>query len=173
MAMRSVRRAAVLLAVLSLGSCQVLEFVFGSVFPTTTTLIKAQVSLANRIPSNNTSPFAVRVLETGGFGYVVVVGTLPDTGITAFFYDLNLNPKATYTQLAAPGVVVDTSGLIVVGSLWLNPDLTPSGTGTISPSSLGSFWNAGVDGFVASTSNMNGIYTVSYTHLTLPTTPYV
>ncbi len=159
MAMRAALLPAVLLAVLSLGSCQVLEFVFGSIFPSTTTLIKAQANLSSQIPAANASTFTIRVLETGGFGYVVVVGTLPDTGITAFLYDLNLNPKATYTGLSGPGVMVDASGLIIVGSHKLNPDLSPAGTGSISPVSLGSSGSGGVDGFVSSGININGVAT--------------
>lgn len=145
----------VLLAVLSLGSCQVLEFVFGSVFPSETVLIKGQASLAAQIPTSNNSPFDVRVVETGGFGYVVVIGTLADTGVTAFFFDLNLNPKATYPNLAANGVGVDASGLIVVGSLLLNPDLTPHLTGTIAPTTLGSYSYPGVDDFVSGANNLD------------------
>jgi hypothetical protein len=147
LAARTARYCLVLLAVLSLGSCQVLQFVFGSVFPSTTVLIKGQASLAAQIPSTNNTPFSVRVIETGGFGYVVVIGTLTDTGITAFFFDLNLNPKATYTGLAGNGVGVDSNGLIVVGSLLLNPDLTPHLSGSIAPVSLGSDESAGVDTF--------------------------
>lgn len=154
MAMRAARLSAALMAVLALGSCKVLAFIFGSVFPATTTLITAQANLSDKIPSGSGNSFNVRVLETGGFGYVVVVGSLPATGITAFFYDLNLNPKATYANLAANGVMVDSNGLIVAGSLLMNPDLSPSGAGTISPSSLGSAPRSGVDGFVSGGNNL-------------------
>jgi hypothetical protein len=153
-AARTARYCLVLFAVLTLGSCQVLEFVFGSVFPSTTVLIKGQASLAAQIPSANNTPFSVRVIETGGFGYVVVIGTLTDTGITAFFFDLNLNPKATYTGLAANGVGVDSNGLIALGSTLLNPDLSPNGT-MPAPSSLGSDSSAGVDTFATAAAGNN------------------
>ena len=155
-AARTARLLIIMAAVLTLGSCQVLEFVFGSVFPATAVLIKGQVSLAGKIPSTNNNPFTVRVIETGGFGYVVVAGSLADTGNTAFFFDLSLNKKGTFTNLAASGVGVDASGLIAVGSLLLNPDLTQNGTmpGT---SSLGSNDTAGVDTFASSGSNIASI----------------
>ena len=156
MAMRAARLSTVLVVVLALGACKVLGFIFGSIFPATTTLITAQASLSSQIPSGIGGSFGVKVVETGGFGYVVVVGSLPATGTTAFFYDLDLNLKATFTNLASSGVMVDSSGVLVVGSLHLNPaDLSPAGTGTI-PFSLGSPGNSGVDGFVSGGSNLAG-----------------
>ena len=162
MAMKALRVTAALLAMFFLVSCQVLEFIFGSIFPSTVTLIKAQVDLSGRIPdsSNGSSSGGkvnVKVVESGGYGYVVVTATLASTGITAFFYDFDLNLKATFTGLAASGVMADAGGLIVVGSLHRNPDLSPAGTGTISPVSLSPFGGSGVDGFVSSGSNMEGL----------------
>jgi hypothetical protein len=156
MAMKAARLAAALLAVLSLGSCQVLEFIFGSVFPSTTVLIKAQADLSGRIPdsSNSSVPIKVRVVESGVYGYVVVTASLASTGNTAFFYDLNLNPKTTFTGLAGTGVMVDSNGFIALGSQLLNPaDLSAAGSIT-NGAFLSSAGSSGVDGFVATFAGM-------------------
>jgi hypothetical protein len=150
-AMRAARLAAALLAVFLLGSCQVLEFIFGSVFPSTAVLIKAQADLSGQIPANNNSA-TVRVVESGGFGYVVVVTSLASTGTTAFFYDLDLNPKTTLTGLTGNGVMVDSAGFIVVGAQKLNAaDL--SSAGTLGVFVVSSHSPCGVDGFVETSAN--------------------
>lgn len=148
MAIGKLRALGVLLALLSLGSCQVLAVVFGSVFPSTTTLAKAQVDLSSLIPSGGGSSFYVRVVETGSYGYVVVTGN-PQSGNEAFFYDLDLNQKASFTGgLAGNAIMVDTSGYIVLGNLLLNPaNLTIVGT-TNAAANIRSYSAGGVDGFV-------------------------
>ena len=148
---RAVRLAAVLLAVLSLGSCEVLTFIFSSVFPSTAVLMKAQANLSGQIPANNGSVF-LRVVESGGFGYVVVVASLASTGTTAFFYDLDLNPKTTLTGLTGNGVMVDSAGFIVVGTQKLNAaDL--SSAGTLGVFTINSHSPCGVDGFLETSAN--------------------
>ena len=128
MAMRTARFLAVLAAVVALGSCQVLEFVFSSVFPSTTGLTRAQADLSGRITSGNGTAFRLRVVQSGGYGYVILIGSLP-SGITAFVYDLDLAPKATFTGVTTDLVMVDGGGYIVIGSQEYSPaNLAPAGT---------------------------------------------
>ena len=85
-------------------------------------LAKAQADLSGLIPSNDGSAFQIRVVEAGGYGYVVVTGN-PPSGPAAFFYDLDLNKKATFTAatgLAGDGVMADASGNIALGQLILS-----------------------------------------------------
>ena len=153
MAMRTLRTICVLAAMLSLGSCQVLAVVFGSVFPSTTTLLKAQADLSGLIPSDSGGSFHVRVVESQGYGYVVVVGN-PQSGSEAFFYDLDLNQKATFTSgLAGDAMMVDASGNIVLGSLLLNPANLKI-VGTTNAANLNSPNGGGVDGFVDTLANV-------------------
>ncbi len=149
MEMRTMRAVCALGAVLSLGSCQVLNVIFGSVFPATTVLAKAQANLSGQITSNDGSAFHVRVLETGGYGYVLVIGN-PSSGSVAFIYDLDLNFKQTLILSQGDGAMVDALGRIVVGNIVLNPDLTPNSTLPTLPAGTFLFSNneAGVDGFV-------------------------
>ena len=79
MEMRPLRAALTLLAVLSLGSCSVLQFVFGSVFPSNVMLAKARADLSSQIPAGSGFAFHLRVVESGGYGYVVVIGSLAST----------------------------------------------------------------------------------------------
>ncbi|MGA2764362.1 MAG: hypothetical protein ABSG17_13465 [Spirochaetia bacterium] len=163
MEMKLGRTALVLAAVLSLGSCSVLQFVFGSVFPSSVMLAKAQADLSAQIPANSGTAFNVRVVESGGFGYVVVIGTLAATGPTAFVYDLDLNPKATFTGLATdPGVMVDAGGNIVLGRQLVSPaGLAQAGTlpAGISISSNGN--TCGLDGFVVSSAQQANLSILS------------
>ena len=164
MEMRPLRAALTLLAVLSLGSCSVLQFVFGSVFPSNVMLAKARADLSSQIPAGSGFAFHLRVVESGGYGYVVVIGSLASTGLTAFVYDLNLNLKATFTGLMSDGVMVDAGGNIVLGSQLLSPaSLTSAGslpTGT-SISENGNI--CGADGFVVSSSQVANLFITSGT----------
>lgn len=144
--MSALRCFLALLAVMSLDSCQVLGFVFSSVFPATATLAKAQANLSGKIPAGSGSSFSVRVVESGSYGYVVVIGNLASTGNTAFFYDLNLNPVATFTSLAAGGgVMTDANDNIALGAQLLSSNLQSS---TQYPPNVVSNGNLGIDGFV-------------------------
>lgn len=152
MAVKPLRLACVLAAALSLGSCQVLEFIFGSVFPATAVLLKGQVDLSGQIPPGAGYAFNLRVAESGGHGYVVLIGAPPgSSSATAYIYDLDLNLKSTQTGLAGSGVMVDAQGYIILGSRPLNPaDLSPA-TASISPQVVGFYGNLGVDGAVQGT----------------------
>jgi hypothetical protein len=119
--MRAARIITVLAAVLTLGSCQVLEFIFGSVFPATVGLAKAQTDLSAQIDQNSASAFHLRVVQSGSNGYVIVIGNPGGTGTVAYVYDLNLSLKATLTSAAGDGVLVDGGGFIVVGSVEYDP----------------------------------------------------
>jgi hypothetical protein len=117
-------------------------------------LAKAQADLSGMIPSGDGDSYHVRVAESGGYGYVVVIGN-QSSGSVAFIYDLNLNLLKTISVTAGNGVVVDTAGNIAIGSQLLTP-------GTLAPSSVllnGFFINSintnsgdagGVDGFINS-----------------------
>jgi hypothetical protein len=151
------RAALALGAVLSLVSCGVLNYIFGSVFPATVMLAKAQADLSGMITADEADAFRVRVVETpSGYGYVVVTGN-PSSGPKAIFYDLDLNKKATFTAangLTADGVMADVNGNIALGNYLLNPaDL--SQLATISAVTLGSNNTAGNDGFADSSSFVN------------------
>lgn len=149
MAMRLFRTSIICLVVLFLGSCDVLQYIFGSVFPSTLTLVKAQADLSGKIDEGFGSSFNVRVVETGGYGYVVVAGNTPKTGNSMFFYDLNLNRKLTLTNstLTGTGVMADGNGRIIAGGTLLNADLTNTGLGSPAVTNNG---NGGSDGFVVS-----------------------
>jgi hypothetical protein len=161
MAMRILRTILLCAAVLFLGSCEVLQFIFGSVFPTTLMLAKAQVKVEG-IDSGFGQSFAVRVVEAGGYGYVVVEGSTPLSGNSIFFYDLDLNLKLSLTGATAPagaGVMADSNGKINAGGTLLNADLTVPTPGSPNVSNNGSMGN---DGFVADNAgtlyNITGIY---------------
>ena len=145
MVMRILRATCVLTAVLSLGSCGVLTYIFGSVFPATTMLAKAQANLSSMIPAGNGSSFNLRVVESGSYGFVVVTGSLA-SGETAFIYDLNLNLKATITGFTGNGVVMDPGGNIALGNYIVNPSTFAWNTNT--DGSLYSPATGGVDGFL-------------------------
>jgi hypothetical protein len=157
--------------VLFLGSCGVLQFIFGSVFPSTLMLAKAQADLSGQIDPGLGNSFSVRVVETGGYGYVVVVGSQPTTGSIAIFYDLNLNLKGTITITGLPvgasaGVMADASGKINAGGTLINADLSSPVAGSPVVSYTGGVGN---DGFVANTLNIisissGGSNTLSYWH---------
>lgn len=157
--MRLFRVVVVSLAVLLLGSCNVLQFVFGSVFPSTMTLIKAQADLSGKIPANNNGSINLRVVETGGYGYVAVTGSISGSGNFAYIYDLDLNLKMSLEGATAPqgtGVMVDATGLIAFGSELLHPDLSPAGP---NPSTtVNAQGSSGIDGFVYNTQNYTGIF---------------
>jgi hypothetical protein len=158
--MKTLRLIVVCLVVLILGSCAVLEFIFGSVFPSTLVLAKAQADLSGKIDADAGSNFKVRVVETGTYSYVVVTGSQPTTGNIAFFFDMDLDLKATIDGLDGSGVMADADGYIVVGSAKLNAiDLSDAGTtGTNSISSNG---NDGNDGFISGAYNVTNIYSDS------------
>ena len=155
--------AAVIMAVLVLGSCSVLQFVFGSVFPSTMTLIKAQVDLSKIVPKNNNGPTNLRLVEVSGHSYVVITGSPSATEHFAFFYDLDLNLVKSFAGANAPGgdgVMVDASGLIALGNQLLNPDLSVAGPNT-SGTTITSQGSSGADGFVDGPGGRNvaGIFT--------------
>ncbi|MGD0725136.1 MAG: hypothetical protein ABSB63_06180 [Spirochaetia bacterium] len=156
MAMRIIRTIVICAVVLFLGSCQVFEYIFGSVFPTTLMLAKAQVDLSAEIVSGSGSSFNVRVVELGGNGYVVVEGSLPTNERAFFFYDLDLKLKRSLTlpSTSGNGVMVDAAGLSInAGGSMLDPaSLATVGSG-ISVSYNGT---AGNDGFVTTGHNITG-----------------
>jgi hypothetical protein len=123
MAIKLFRVALVSLAVVFLGSCSVLQYIFGSVFPATLTLAKAEADLSGDIDSNSAQSFSVRVVETAGKGYVVLEGNLATQEKQFFFYDLDLNFKRSLTLLstAGNGVIVDSGGAIDAGGTRLDP----------------------------------------------------
>lgn len=148
LATRIFRVVCVLTAVLSLGSCGVLTYIFGSVFPATAMLAKAQADLSGMIPSGGGDSFNVRVIESGSNGFVVITGSLA-SGQTAFIYDLDLNLKATVTGFTGNGVMMDPGGNIALGSYIVNPATFASSSDS---ATLNSFSTSGVDGFLASSS---------------------
>jgi len=154
MVLRAMRAAALLTAALALGSCQVLEFMLGSVFPASVTLLKASADLSGKIPASKSDAMRLRVVESGGKTYVIVVGTLPGgTTATAFIYDDKLSFRKKLASLSGDGVMVDGSGSIVVGNTLLSPsDLAVTGSlPAIILSSNGV--PCGVGGFLDSSSN--------------------
>lgn len=168
--MRLFRIALVCLALLFLGSCGVLQYIFGSIFPSTLTLAKAQADLSGLIEPDFGNSFSVRVVETGVYGYVVIAGSTPMNGNVMYFYDLDLNPKLTLTSptLTGTGVMSDVNGQIKAGNILLNADLSSP----VTQSSVvgGNAGIAGNDGVVFSTlNNLTNFYcpgssfTLSYT----------
>jgi len=119
-AMRAARLVAVLAAVLALGSCQVLEFIFGSVFPATIGLAKAQADLSAEISANDGGSFNLRVVQSGSTGYVIVIGNPSNAGQVAYVYDLDLSLKTTLTGLTGNGTTIDGSGNLVIGDTAYN-----------------------------------------------------
>jgi hypothetical protein len=167
---RMLRAACALAALLSLSSCSVLTYIFGSVFPATAMLAKAQADLSSKISADDANSFSVKVVEAGGYGYVVVTGN-PPSGAVAYFYDLDLNQKATFsaaTGLASSGVMADASGNIALGQYILNPanlsiilngnsDTVSPPTGNNGPGPCGN------DGFVGASTNYYRFSMNSYT----------
>ena len=173
MAIRLFRTIIVSLGVLFLGSCGVLQFIFGSVFPSTMTLIKAQADLSKLIPGSNNGSTYLRLVEVGGYSYVIVTGSPSSNESFAYIYDLDLNLKKSLTGASAPagtGVMVDASGRIAIGNEFFNAaDLSLAGTNTATVYAQG---NAGVDGF-ASGQNFIGISVPSTSSNLLTYTSYV
>ena len=153
MAIKLFRIVAVSLAVVLLGSC---DFIFGSVFPATLTLAKAQVDLSGDIDSGSGQSFSVRVVEVGSNGYVVVEGSLPTTERAFFFYDLNLKLKRTLIlpSSSGNGVMADANGVNINagGTLLDSATLATVGPGT----SINYNGSAGNDGFVSSGGDTTG-----------------
>ncbi len=146
-AMRAARLLTVMAAVLALGSCQVLEVIFSSVFPGTVGLAKAQADLSSQIDASTGSAFHLRVVQSGSNGYVIVVGNPNGTGTIAYIYDLDLALKATLTNLTGDGVLVDVNGFIVIGDHQYNPVTLAQGA-SISPLVVYSnSVDGGLDGF--------------------------
>jgi hypothetical protein len=153
--MRIFRSFCTLAAVLSLGSCGVLNYIFGSVFPATAMLAKAQADLSGAIAPGNGSSYHVRVVETGGYGYVVVIGN-QSSGSIAYVYDLDLNLLATIPNLTGNGVTVDATGKIALGNILLtpgtlaqSPNISPNvGAVSINSINTNSGDAGGVDGFI-------------------------
>jgi hypothetical protein len=152
MAMRAARVLLVLGAVALLGSCQVLEVIFGSVFPATVGLARAQADLSGQITSNDAYAFHLRVVQSGSNGYVILIGNVP-SGIVAYVYDLDLAAKTTLTALTSDGVMVDPGGSIIVGSQSLNPATLAASAAIDALSSNGT--TGGMDGFFDASSAPN------------------
>ena len=159
MAIRLFRVVVVSLAVLVLGSCDVLQYVFGSVFPSTLTLIKDQADLSGMIAASNSGSTYLRLVETGGYGYVIVTGSPSPSEYFAFFYDLNLKLVKSLTGTSAPqgtGVMVDAGGRIAVGNEFFNPaDLSFAGNNSATVYAQG---NSGTDGVLSNGQNVIGIF---------------
>jgi hypothetical protein len=148
MAIKLFRIVLVSLALALLGSCSVLQFIFGSVFPATLTLTKAQADLSNLIGAGNGSSFSIRVVEAGSKGYVVVEGSVQGAAKSIFVYDLDLKLKLSLTGATAPlgiGVMADANGQIRAGGALYSPDLLTSAVG--GPVINGNF-GSGNDGFL-------------------------
>ncbi len=158
MAIRLFRIVVLILAVLLLGSCNVLQFIFGSVFPATLALVKAQTDLSKLIPANNNGSTYLRLAEVGGHSYVIITGSPSPSKYFAYFYDSDLNLTKSLTGASAPlgtGVMVDASSLIAVGNKLFNTaDLSLA---TAIPATVYAQGNSGTDGFVYSGSNYIGI----------------
>jgi hypothetical protein len=174
--MRAARLCTVAAAVLALGSCQVLEFIFGSVFPATVTLAKAQADLSAQIDQNSAGAFQLRVVQSGSNGYVILIGDPSGTGTVAYVYNLDLSLKATLTGLTGSGVLVDGSGNIVICDTMYNAaDLSTVGAvgGSLYSSSPG-----GVDGLgsagteVVNMSFVQGTNTLNFTSAGAASTPW-
>lgn len=151
--MRAARLLTVAAAVLALGSCQVLEVIFSSVFPGTVGLAKAQADLSSQIDSSTGSAFRLRVVQSGSNGYVIVVGNPNGAGSIAYIYDLDLTLKATLTSLTGDGVLVDVGGFIVIGDHQYNPVTLAQGA-SISPLVVYSnSVDGGLDGFSVAAAN--------------------
>lgn len=152
----SLMTLSIALSVLALGSCHVLEFIFGSVFPSTTQIIKAQADLSSQISSTDGSAFDLRVVTSGSAGYVIVIGPASGSAYdVAYVYDLDLNMKQVERNLISnSGVMLDAAspGHLVLGSRLLNfSDLSLATTISVSIARNG---RRGVDGFVSSGSNI-------------------
>jgi hypothetical protein len=151
-AMRTFWAVCILMAVLSLGSCGVLNYIFGSVFPATAMLAKAQADLSGVIAAGQGYSYHVRVVETGGYGYVVVVGNQSSAGV-AYVYDLDLNLLATIPNLQGNGVTVDAGGYIALGNIRLIPGTLVQYSTIPSVNSINTTSDeaGGVDGFIMPT----------------------
>lgn len=156
MAMRTFRTIAICAAMLSFGSCGVLQYIFGSVFPTTLMLAKAQADLSGKIDEGLGNNFSVRIVEVAGNSYVVVEGSTPENKKTFFFFDrdLELQRIITLPSTSGNGIMADANGInINAGGTWLNPaSLSTEGTGDF----VSYNGTAGNDGFVASGTNITG-----------------
>ncbi len=167
MALKMVRAAALALLVLFLGACDVLQFMFGSIFPSTVTLAKAQADLSGKITPADGDSYNLRVVESGGYGYVVLVGSPGGSNAsTAYIYDLSLNPKLTIAA-QGNGVMVDGfTNEIVVGNKALMPaDLSLAATQPTASAIIYNNGHGGIDGFYNST-GLVGVANISVTGTT-------
>jgi hypothetical protein len=177
MAIRILKTLVLSLAVLLLGSCDVLQYIFGSVFPSTLTLVKAQADLSGMIDAAYSGSFNIRVVESGTYGYVVVSGSNPTTGVNSmFFYDLDLNLRLDLSGAQAPagtGVMAGANpGEIAAGMAIYDSKLSPIG-GNPGDVTLNSTSGAGNDGFVIDNSGTNtNAVNISVTGNTLTFTHY-
>ena len=160
MALRVVRTAVVAAAVLGLGACQVVQFIFGSVFPATVPLLEATADLSSVIPSGFSGTLRLRLVEAGSTTYVILAVSNGVGNVTAYVYDTNLSRKKTFTGLAGDGVMIDSSNRLVIGSSLFNlSDL--SSAGSISPVLASNGVSTGADGFVDSSLNQLANITIS------------
>jgi hypothetical protein len=150
--------------VLFLGSCEVVQFIFGSVFPETTTLQTGEADMSGAITSNDGGSYKLRVVETGAFSYVVLVGSPGSSNIaTAYIFDLSLGQKKKLTGLLPSGAVFQGSGvmydglndLIAIGNVELVPSDLSLSTELPSGLIISGGGSGGVDGFYNSDTAFN------------------
>ena len=155
--LRAVRAWLLCATVLLLGSCNVLEVIFGSVFPGTVTLLKAQQNLSGAITVNDDSGlFTLRAFTAGASAYVVLSGTTAADGNVMFFYDGDLNGLVKKVTLGGTqtsyGVFADSTGQVVAGTELFSSDLS-----TVAPfvggADVRSGPGVGVDAFYSSASS--------------------
>jgi hypothetical protein len=184
------RAAAVCILVLSLGSCEVAQFLLGTVFPPTTTLQRGEADLSGAIASGDAGSFSLKVVDAGKVSYLVLLGTPGSTNVaTAYIYSLGLDQKKTLTGKLPSGTVFSGSGvmydrlndLIAIGNAELSPSDLAVAAELPSGLSINRSGSAGVDGFSDTdtplnivsfgipqgTSNlMSGAYDTSWTGIT-------
>ena len=149
MAVKLCRAALFAFALVSLGSCQVFQFILGSVFPSTVTLLKGQANLSSAITASEAHSFRLRSINAGGTVYVVLSGTTAADGNIMMFFDADLNSKlkVPFTLGQQLGVFADGSGQVVAGNKIFSQDLSTSSTFSSAVVSAGP--GLGVDGFLA------------------------
>jgi hypothetical protein len=146
-AVKLVRIAFLCCVLLSLAACPVFQFLLGSVFPSTVTLLKAQVNLSSVITSDQADGFVIRVVRSAGKDYVCLSGVLGSQGNVMMFFDSDLNLLMTVPTSFTEGfgVFADSSGQVVGGNTLFGPGLAGSTLFTniqVLPSAT-----VGVDGF--------------------------
>jgi hypothetical protein len=151
MAMRLLRAALLSVALLPLGSCSFFQFLLGSVFPSTVTLLKAQVDLSSRISSDDSHSFSIRIVASAGKDYVVLSGTTGVQGNVVMFFDTDLNLVTRLTTLLIDhfAVFADSTGKVLAGNTLFVPGLASSSL--MNTAKVLASNGVGVDGFYAAT----------------------